>query len=221
MANINLTTGIITGTQIPLDGKGYFIALNDMKDLGILNYKAYTYYDTMIVTCKENSSLYVWREALENEQGILVEGFTYPAGAIANGIDYSLKTYNFFLYFDPSGEQDGSESKIISGSVYWVEGFLYRSTVINYVINGVEYFAPITDLTLDAPDLTESRIDLFAVNDSGLVEIVKGANAVYPVEPTLDLTTQLKVSLAIIPADSDIPLNVSTEQVYDENIEWT
>ena len=120
MANINLTTGIITGTQIPLDGKAYFIALNDMKDLGIGNYKAYTYYDTMIVTCKENKNLYVWREALDNEQGVLVEGFTYPAGAIANGVDYSLKTYNFFTYFDPSGEQNGNENKIISGSVYWV-----------------------------------------------------------------------------------------------------
>ena len=97
MANINLSTGINALGQIPTVAKEYVVNLAELTTLGINNQKAYSYYKGQLIHCAENGVDYRWREVIdEDEVGLLATHFTYPDGAIANGIDYSNKTYNLF-----------------------------------------------------------------------------------------------------------------------------
>lgn len=103
MANINLETGILVTTQIPLDAKGYFLTTAGMQDLGASNYKAFYYYEGMVVMNNETKREYIWRErtvadGLEGTSGVLATDFVYPNGSIANTIDYSARAFNFFIY---------------------------------------------------------------------------------------------------------------------------
>lgn len=98
MPKIDISTGFEVAGQFPLNYKGYFKTIAEMQDLGISNAYAYKYYETMFATCVETNKQYVWREAQVGETGILVSHFTYPNGIISNGIDYSNREFNFFLY---------------------------------------------------------------------------------------------------------------------------
>jgi hypothetical protein len=99
MANINLATGIIPNTQIPLDAKVYAAFLSELTTLGTSNYLAYSYYEGLIVYCAEDEIHYQWREerAPGELQGLLAESFTYPGGVSNNGITYGGRTFNFFV----------------------------------------------------------------------------------------------------------------------------
>lgn len=97
MSNITtLSTGLETAGQYPLNGKRVFLTLASMIDLGANNLLAFKYMELMEVVCMENKKTYVWREAESNEQGEIAQNFTYPNGAIAYGIDYSNREFNFF-----------------------------------------------------------------------------------------------------------------------------
>lgn len=95
----DLQTSLKTATQIPLDEKLYVKELSEINTLGDNNYKAFLYYEDMVVSVVENHKQYIWREELvTNEQdGLLSNSFTYPSNSVVNEIDYSGRTFNFFL----------------------------------------------------------------------------------------------------------------------------
>lgn len=98
-ANIDLLTGIRVTTQAPLDPKGYFKTLADMKDLGVSNRNAFTYYDSMKAICAENREEYIWRDRdNDDEIGLLDYDFVYPDGSIVDGTEYSFRVFNFFEF---------------------------------------------------------------------------------------------------------------------------
>lgn len=96
----NLTGGLRVQSQIPLDVKEYSLSENDLKDLGIDNNLAFTYTKGLVVYCAEEESRWEWREVKPREEntGLLSNDFTYPDGLITFGIDYGLKSFNFFPY---------------------------------------------------------------------------------------------------------------------------
>lgn len=103
MANITLGNGIDTTGQIPVNGKNYKKTLSEINTLGENNIKAYSYYEDMIIQCIENHTEYVWREELTVGEvaGLLATSFTYPAGIITDGIDYSNRVFNLFKKQSP------------------------------------------------------------------------------------------------------------------------
>lgn len=99
MPNIDYQNSLSTAGQFPLNGKTRFKTIQELTDLGAGNFKAFKYQEDMIVQCIENHTQYIWREVLPSETGgLLPSSFTYPPGAIADGIDYSNRTFNFFEY---------------------------------------------------------------------------------------------------------------------------
>lgn len=91
-----IPNGLIINSQIPLNQKLIAETINDLKDLGENNFKAFIYYDKIVIFCKENEKYYVWKENINNEQGLLNTDFQYPNNFINFDIDYSNKFYNFF-----------------------------------------------------------------------------------------------------------------------------
>lgn len=97
MSNITtLSTGLQTAGQYPLNGKRLFLTIASMIDLGAGNLSAFKYHEAMTVRNVETLKEYMWREVVGSEQGEMPQNFTYPNGAIAYGIDYSNRSFNFF-----------------------------------------------------------------------------------------------------------------------------
>jgi hypothetical protein len=111
------------------------------------------------------------------------------------------------------------------GEVLWISGYSYLIKPAGYYISGAYYESPETTVTLDPADDDSSRIDLFAVNTSSLVEVVEGELSPAPTEPSIDPETQIRLSIALVEAGTTEPTNNGTglrrECIYKENTEWT
>lgn len=106
MADItNIPTGIGIPTQIPLDSVAFIVSESLLSNLGTGNALAYKYYEGLKVHCITNKTSYIWREVLPGEEntGLVAIDFTYPPGSTTYGIDYSNRTFNFFLIESLSG----------------------------------------------------------------------------------------------------------------------
>lgn len=84
--------GFHFGTQTPVDDRLIFADNADLIDLGVGNSNAYKYYEGMVVTQVDALKTFIWAEAT---LGALATSFTYPAGHIVNGVDYSGRSFNF------------------------------------------------------------------------------------------------------------------------------
>ena len=233
MIAINLTTGIYPNTQIPLDAKCYFKSLAEMEDLGTSNFRAFAYYDKMEVICIENETKYMWRERTDqNENAIIEEDFVYPNNTIVDGIDYSNKSYNFFVYNTPQVNQNTENieyllgnDRIRMGSVFWTDGLNFKSTIVKYSLGlEIKTIDPLA-LTIDAigtPSL--KRRDVFAVNkETNTIDIIKGQEAVTALEPTIVFPYHLRIGDVLI--DENGIVGSSVEIIWDEDLgeptEWT
>ena len=94
----NIPGGLKIPSQIPLNAKGNIESEAVLKDLGTNNNLAFTYEKGLIVYCISEGTRYEWKNVNigAEDTGLLTTDFIYPDGLIANGIDYSLKRYNFF-----------------------------------------------------------------------------------------------------------------------------
>lgn len=103
-----------------------------------------------------------------------------------------------------------------NASLYWISGYTFGHTLIQYRLNDSDYTIQPGTITLDEADSDDDRIDVFALNDQGSIEIVKGTPAPIPVEETLT-TSQLRFKAVRVIAGSIAP-NVTEEVVYSENL---
>jgi len=93
-----------------------------LKDLGAGNSLAFKYYEGLKVYCKDEKTEYIWREVEGVETGLLDTHFVYPTYSAVDGIDYSGKSFNFFLISNNTEPADGSETKLIEGANVTITG---------------------------------------------------------------------------------------------------
>lgn len=109
MSTIDYATGFNVIGQFPLNTKTYFKTLSELSDLGTDNVKAFKYEEDMVVRCIENHTSYKWKERTPTDfigTGLLPNDFIYPTGSVSNGIDYSNRSFNFFIEKLSLGLQD-------------------------------------------------------------------------------------------------------------------
>lgn len=95
----NIAKSLYVAGQLPLDAKTYFPTITEMQNLGVSDYKTFTYYEYMLVMCVETAQQYVWKEVDQSYTGgILTSNFLYPADTISDNIDYSNRYFNFVPY---------------------------------------------------------------------------------------------------------------------------
>jgi len=111
-----------------------------LKDLGVGNNLAFKYYEGLKVYCKDEKTEYVWRQVVDLETGLLTSNFVYPTYTAVDGIDYSGKSFNFFLVSNSNTTPaNGSETKINAGTNTTVTGV---GTIASpYVINSTDTVA--------------------------------------------------------------------------------
>jgi len=234
---IDVAEGVIVAGQFPRNGKLYSKTIAELIDLGTNNYKAFRYYEGMIVFCLETKTHYIWKEVdnnpiLSNSSGRarpLRANFTYPEGTIANGIDYSLRVFNFFVFNSPQVEENTTiinsltlGSEILSGSVLWSgTDFVFYSTPIIYRVNRNIRTAP-ENLLLELTNLPTTpgfkKIYVFAVDtDLNEVVIIEGDESINGIEPNVDFTKQIRINSVIVSEGETEPGGFSIYAIYAEN----
>jgi hypothetical protein len=237
MININLATGIYPTGQFPLDAKLYVLTLAELGDLGPSNNKAFAYYSGMKVFCLETRESYIWKTAQYfapggNSSPLLAEppvtqSFTYPAGSVANGVDYSNRAYAFFLYRTAQVRQNTidlsyltSQNLILNGSVLWIELMEFRSTVITYRWDRTIFQAPVDPSIIlqNLPTVPgDKKVYVFAIdkilNQVIVVEGIAGPNAF---EPNVDFARQIRINAVTVQEGQLSPQGLSSFIIYDE-----
>ena len=145
---------------------------------------------------------------------ILVQGAPGPTGPIGPA--------------GPSGS-DGApgtpgrsiNALISGGGVVWTTGLSFHVSAASYYINNVQYSSAAADITLDAADGANDRIDVIAVDSAGAVVILDGTAAAPPIPEVPDPATQLQLTFVYVAAKATTPSNITTDDVYHENTEWT
>lgn len=232
-----IPNGLFVNTQTPLDRKVWVLTLDELKDLGEGNIKAYNYYKGLLVFCVENRKTYIW-DNVEDEYNIsrvklLEDDFIYPEGwPDINGIHYAENYYNFFEY-NPSDLQGKSFKKIIvDGQAFATQLFdaenegKFHLFIVNHpsVSNPnpdnlkwqiedeiFEHNSYIYDYIADELfEDNDSRIDALSYGNDGEIHYWKGVEGGKPTYPNVPENHILKVFFLL-----------SNDGVYTLNPEFT
>ena len=104
-------------------------------------------------------------------------------------------------------------------SVIWTgTGLVFNAAASRYYIVDTYYSATAAQITLDAADATNDRIDLIVADTSGVISKITGTPSASPAEPNYDLATQFPLKFILVSAGGTVPDGVSNTLVYDENV---
>ena len=106
-----------------------------------------------------------------------------------------------------------------TGGASWSgTGLVYDVTVLEYYFNG-DKITSATQVTLDASDPINNRLDAIVVDEAGVVSVIKGDASASPISPSVD-ESHILVQYILVEAGSTQPTIVK-EDIYLENAEWT
>ena len=111
---------------------------------------------------------------------------------------------------------------VSGGSVtYTGSGLIFTVQAATYNIAGVQYTSAQTNVTLDPADGAQDRIDAVIVDDTGAATKITGSPGSPPTDPSADPTSQLQLTFVYVAASATTPSNITTDNIYLENTEWT
>lgn len=117
-----------------------------------------------------------------------------------------------------------SSTRVISGSVIWVNGFNFSNTLITYQIRGRYFSTPSGNFSITGSDPDFDRFTIIVADTNGILSAIDGTAAEVATIPIPDPSSQVLVATYFIPAGSMQPSGLGTVVVYKENIippEWT
>lgn len=127
-----LAEGFRINSQTPVDDR---LVVKDASFLS--NLEPFRLYEGLRVWLLAENKECIWRENLGSEVGLNSSDFVYPAGTVAQSIDYSSRSFNFFYtdasanscLFDAQVESLGSCS---GGNILVKSHFQFKPEVISY-----------------------------------------------------------------------------------------
>ena len=131
-------------SMLPLDSKNSVSTLDELKQLGENNNKAFSYYRGLIVYCNENKTRYEWTDDLyENgikKEVLLDNDFKYPRGTKVDDIDYSNKIFNFVKYKQDFSIKNTDNTIVFENGILNSNVSKAKQTSIIVVNPELEYF---------------------------------------------------------------------------------
>lgn len=105
---------------------------------------------------------------------------------------------------------------ISGGSVVWTSGLSFTVTACIYYINNVRYTSVQQNITLNAADGANPRIDIIGLDNTSTVFKVTGTAAASPSEPNYDPSTQIQLAFVTIATGATTPTNSAQVTLYTE-----
>lgn len=110
---------------------------------------------------------------------------------------------------------------VSGGGVLWEADYDFRVSQATYLIQGDLFTSTEQTITLDAADPALDRIDVIALDNTGTVVKITGTAAAQPSQPDVDPGSQLLLTFVFVGATTTEPANVTNEDIYIDNAEWT
>lgn len=190
-----ITSGLYIPSQIPLDAKAYVASEALLSSLGPSNILAFAYFKGITVKCQQEGTTWEWREVKAGEEntGLIPNDFTYPDNIIVNGIDYSNKTYNFFVESrkgdkgdqgiqGPAGPMGPQGERALSN----LQKIEYTSFVLDdsYNDHTVIIKNETSNITIEVPSGLMENISVgFLKKGTGKVSFIKNGTTIETTEP--------------------------------------
>ena len=150
-----------------------------------------------------------------------------PPGGTAGQVLIKSSNNDFAVEWGAGGDNGGGTNTAIPngfiGKPYAVwsgSGLVFNCYTPVYWIQGVQYPSSTAQITLNTADPSNPRVDVIAVDSTGIIEI-PGTASTPAVKPTVDFLTQLEITSIDIAAGATTPSGITNENVYLENTEWT
>jgi len=144
--------------------------------------------------------------------------------AIADGYADLEELYDYFVaeIANQCGGGGGGSSYIPpflkTGGASWSgTGLVYDVTALEYYFNGDKNTSA-TQVTLDASDPVNNRLDAIVVDEAGVVSVIKGDASASPISPSVD-ESHILIQYILVEAGSTQP-TIAKEDIYLENVEW-
>ena len=187
---------LLKGTpNIPVDGKtGFFIDADDVPFL-----------------IKSDGTIIPFAASeLSTEILQALNGATSPSSS------------NVFLTFADISNILGQTSYLVYGGnvQYSGTGLVFNGSPSGVVINNTFLEFTADTITLEAADVTNDRRDRFIINESGWDKLT-GTPSVTPIAPVANNITEVGLGDVLIEANATTPSDITDEDVYKENVEWT
>ena len=145
--------------------------------------------------------------------------------AVADGftdLDDLYDTLRYEIDHRYSGGGGGSSyipPYLKTGGASWSgTGLVYDVTALEYYFNGDKNTSA-TQVTLDASDPVNNRLDAIVVDEAGVVSVIKGDASASPISPSVD-ESHILIQYILVEAGSTQP-TIAKEDIYLENAEWT
>jgi hypothetical protein len=134
----------------------------------------------------------------------------------------SPSSSNVFLTFADISNVLGQNSYLVYGGnvQYSGTGLIFSGSPSGVVINNNFLEFASDTITLDAADVTNDRRDRFIINESGWDKLT-GTPSVTPIAPVANNITEVGLGDVLIEANALVPSDITDEDVYKENTEWT
>lgn len=147
--------------------------------------------------------------------------WTQTDAPIAGQNIYVCTSSNVWSLITTTQPTPGANELMAGCGVEWIEDLVFDVGACVYSIGGITYSSSIDQITLDAADMTNPRIDVIGVDDSGAAFKLTGTPAANPSVPTVDISTQIGITSVYVAAGATTPSGVSLVSIYEENTEWT
>lgn len=115
----------------------------------------------------------------------------------------------------------GANQLTSGGMVEWTGNYNFTVGAAAYTISGTSYNSLSTNITLSTPDMTNDRIDVIVVDNTGSVSVIIGTPAAAPVQPSYDPSSQLELTFVYVTANSTAPVQITKTDIYHSDTEWT
>jgi hypothetical protein len=117
----------------------------------------------------------------------------------------------------------GQATRLISGSVVWIQNLDFQVSALEYQILNQRITAPETLVTIPPNAAADPVFAVIFADLNGNIGYVLGTPAASPAVPLVDDLTQIALTTVLIPAlgTAPEPGTITTEVIYNENIEWT
>jgi hypothetical protein len=183
----DIQTGLSVPAQIPLDYIKYSPSESILSSLGLNDNLAFTYYDKLIVHCREEDTKWEWRVGTVAEVGLVAQNFTYPLRWIVDDVNYSGKEYNFYKLTEAK-DLFSTINEITEATGAYVTG---NDIVFNpewkWIIANIPYSNPVEEtITIPLSSTDYSRLVYFVPNVSNSFDMISGEESLgEPFAPVL------------------------------------
>src|SRR5688572_1519891 len=109
---------------------------------------------------------------------------------------------NWDLTLPPSNIDNSLD---FGGVVTWLQDYDFHVSPAGYHINGLPYTRPETIVTLSPADPILDRFDVIYVDADGIVKVMEGVPSLTPLQPSLDLGSQVGLGVVLVAAGSTTP----------------